>query len=345
VKGRCSILRVSIGHCRSTILAALVCLCILVPEVVQANEIQLPQTITKVWYRDITKRGLTMIKPYAISGDLTVSADVWELIGDKRSISIPVPSIRMVWLGKMPGDVDAMWAVLAYERDGEVQFAGFRDGRMMGYGQSTRRIFQTMKSCLRQTGSGPYKLSEGFSVFDQIAAQFVLAVPEDWNTHIDSRVYSEGQLRQGMMVFSEEKIGGPTGLPAHTALSRLHRGDLHAFFVKRGVALKGMTCKGFSKKARERLEKLVLEDPVFAPGHELLEPMTVEPITVAWCNGLRFSAHVRQADETESLLDLRVAANENGLFMLGRRHRPDTDDAYGAVFEAAIDSVAFAGFK
>jgi hypothetical protein len=345
VKGRCTILSGSFGKCRSTVLAALVCLCILAPEVVQANEIQLPQTITKVWYRDSSKRGITMIKPFAIAGDLTVSEEMWELTGGKKSISIPVPSIRMVWLGKMPGDVDSMWAVLAYEHNGELRFAGFRDGRKMGYGQSTRRIFQTMKSCLRQTDSGPYKLPEGFSVFDQIAAQFVLAIPQDWHTHIDSTVYSGGRLRQGLMVFSEEKIGGPTGTPAHAALDRLHRGDLNAFYVKRGVALKGMTCKGFSKKGQERLEKLVREDPIFAPGHELLEPMTVEPETVAWCNGFRFRAQVRQADATISVLDLRVVANDNGLFMVGRRHRPDTDDAYRAVFETAIDSVAFAGFK
>jgi hypothetical protein len=345
VKGRCKIRRATHGKGRLSVVVALFCLCLIALQAVHASEILLPQTISKVWYRDISGRGITKIRPFDISGDLTISRESWELSSGKKSISIPVSTIRMVWLGTMPGDTDSIWTVLAFERGGELRFAGFRDGRKMGYGQSTRKIFQTMKSCLRQTKSGPYNLPEGFRVFDQIAGQFVLAIPTDWNTHIDATVYSGGRLSQAMMVFSEQQIGGDTGLPVTAAFDQLHRGDLHAIFVERGEASGGMNCKGFSRKGREQLEKLVREDPIFASGHELLEPLKTEPVSVAWCKGFRFTARVRQVDGTESLLDLRVVANENGLFMLGMRSRPDTDEVYRAIFDTAVSSVAFAGFK
>ena len=310
-----------------------------------AETLELPLTIERVWYRTGKKRGFTGSSK---SGDLTIGETALVLTTRKGELSIPMESLHTVSYGKMRGDVNTDWIVIAVIDEQGRRLVGLRDGRKFGYGQKTAEIYETLLAAVRQLGAAQYRVPEGFETYDRMAGQYLLALPSGWSIHPRTLTEVGDQAIWGALIFSPHPLAPDPDLPPEQreialrqALEEVDSGRNGAIFMQRREAQGGMRCKGFSDKAVEKLLGWAGQDRVFAGSRGVEESTRTEEVKVDGCTGLRIVKRMRRQDGTELVLDLRAASDDDTVFLFGLRSREERYEADQVTFDAVMGTVRF----
>jgi hypothetical protein len=284
-------------------------------EAASSDELRLPRTIERVWYRKGSKRALGGA---SVSGDLTVTADALEMAGGKKTLIVPLSSIRVVSFGKMRGDVDTDWVVLAVERESGPELVGLRDGKRLGYGTRTRELYDLLIRTVRAQGAAQYDVAEGWKTYDGLDHQFTMSLPADWSSAHETVVMIDGLPVWGTTVFSRDEI--PTGTKdlegRRRAFAAVAAGETPALVLDRSEAQGGMRCAGFSKSGRARVEKRLreLEGRDEARRVELAE-LDLDDFSLDGCAGLRLTGRGTLPDGAEIRVEARAVAADGTLFL------------------------------
>ena len=281
---------------------------------VPEESLRLPYTVERIWFRTDKRK---------MSGDLTITSDALEFTGRKRSLTIPMESIRIVSFGKMRGDVDTEWTVLSVVQSGVAQTFGLRDGRKFGFGARTREIYDAVKLAVRTLSAAQYRVPRGFRPYVEMDHQFTMAVPQDWSTTHLLLVEVEGLPVGGAIVFSATPIVRETEEPdvRRAQLAAVASGTSSAIVLERKAAANGMTCAGFSAAGREKiLEWVKTVAPVIKRKPWTFDgPPSVEPETIDDCDGLRIRGRGRSLGGTAVTLDVRAVARNQTVFLFALR--------------------------
>jgi hypothetical protein len=304
-----------------------------------------PQTIERVWYRseETRKRG-----GGRRTGDLTISGDGLTFSARRGETRLSLDSIHRISYGKMRGDVNTDWVVLVVT-DGESRhLVGIRDGRKFGYGTRTRQIYETLLAAVRRYGAAQYRVPDGFETYDELDHQFTIAIPEGWSSYHRSLVEVDGRAMWGEVLFMPGSAPKPStirlegkGYVLQRSLNAVLSGENGGFFVDRREAQSGMSCEGFTEKARNRLLMDATEDPLFPEDGGKEESTRTEPIVVDGCHGLRILRRSRQPGEPERVLDRVAVCRGETLYFFGLRSRADRYEADRKVYETSLASVRF----
>lgn len=308
-----------------------------------SQSVRPPVTFEKVWLKTGKKRGRGTSR---MTGDLTLTEAELTFSSRKRDVTIPLESIHRLSYGKMRGDVDTDWIVLAILEDGQRRLVGLRDGRKLGYGQQTDLIYDTILDLIRRAGVAQYDVPEGFRVYDRLDDQFTMAIPAGWTVYHRTLVDTGQYGVWGEAVFSPEPViseAEPEPVEREELRQRMLRaiddGEAGAFFVDRREARRGMLCEGLSEKAMDRLQQWVTDDPLFDQGRGVEESIRTEPIVIDGCKGLRIVRQSRRPDQAQRVLDLRVVSDDEIVFLFGLRSQADRYESDLALFETAVGSV------
>jgi hypothetical protein len=306
--------------------------------------IDLPRTVPKVWYR----AGKGALVGGSKSGDLTISDTGLTFTTRKREVKIPLEAIHTVSFGKMRGDVNTDWVVIALVDEQGRRVIGLKDGRKLGYGQKTGELFETILAAMKKLGAAQYHVPVGFETFDGMDDQFTIALPAGWSAHPRTQVHVSGQAIWGTILFSPSPLVPDSSLPAtqqdearSSALREAESGRTGAVFVQLREALRGMRCEGFSEKARATLREWSETDPLFSAGQGTEQSTRIEPIEVDGCNGLRVVRRSLQAGGEERILDLRAASDGETVFLVGLRSRRDRYESHLETFDTVAGSFRF----
>jgi hypothetical protein len=251
----------------------------------------------------------------------------------------------MITYGKVAGDVNTEWVLLAVGERRSDTVVAIRDGRKLGYGGRTLEIFSRMKSALASLAAAQYRVPPGLRAFDDFDRQFTLAVPEAWQTYLQSTILVGDRAPWGTIVFSAEPIRTPgaDGRPVldEQVLDRVLAGEVPALIVERRPAEKGMGCGGFSTAALDRLLALATAGELLPGGAALLAPPTASPEPIDRCNGVRLRSRATGAAGVETEVDLHVAAENGTLFVFGVRALPERYDEARATLDRVMTTVQF----
>jgi hypothetical protein len=305
-----------------------------------APAVDLPLTIEKLWYRTGGKRR---------EGDLMVSEDGLEVTARKKAFSIPLDRIQFISYGTMRGDVDTEWVRLTVGVAPPYDFVGFRDGKKWGFGGRTREIYLTLRRVLKQLSAGQFHVAPGYRIYEDPDYGCALAIPEDWDSYLESLVVIGGSSPGSTTVLSEQPIraietaagGGVKAVDDLELLDAILAGERAAFFLRREKVGRGMSCRGFSKGARERVLARVRGDLGFGEDYEVIEPPHASSATVGGCDALRVLGRSRRPDGAEVVFELHAAAPGETLYMFELRAVSDRYEDFRRPFAEAVASVNF----
>ncbi len=330
-------------------IAATLCLCGAAPiasDAAPAAEgevprVSLPLTIERVWYRSSGRRR---------QADLTVTEDAFEFTARKKVFSIPLDRIRVISYGKMKiWDVDTNWIVMSVGVTRPYDIVGFRDGQKWGYGGRTREIFDDLRRLLKQLSVAQYRISPGYQSYEDPDSGCTLAIPESWSSYVESLVLVGSHSPSGTTILSAEPIryiettasGETESVDNLETLDAILAGQTPGISIERSRAGRGMSCRGFTAAARERLLARAREDRLFGEGHEVVEAVAASSDVVDGCEAVRIRGRSRRVDGTEVVLDLMAAAPGETLYVFGLR---TLDERYASdleTFETALSTVKF----
>jgi hypothetical protein len=306
----------------------------------KADEVSLPLTIERVWFKASKKL-------VSSGGDLTISQEGLELVTQKKTLLIPLEDLYVLSWGRFKSDVDTDWAVLGIGASGPADLLAIRDGKKLGYGQRTRQIYESLQSALKQLGAAQYDVPPGFEAYDVFSQQFSMAVPQGWDQHVESLVVQGDGHSWGTTIFSSEEIEHPkpdsTGirLQDDPNLQRVLSGEVPAFFVGRSTAESGMSCTGFTDKAKRKLLEREENRAADLLGYPMVEPFTLTPATAGLCSGLRARGVSLRPDGDRVRIDIYLVANEETLYVAGVRLLDKHYEATRELFETAVSTIRF----
>jgi hypothetical protein len=295
---------------------------------------RVPFTIERVWHRKADEKAFGRLANAA--GDLQVTATGLDHVTRKRTTSIAWKDVEVVSFGKMKGDVDTDWVVLAVRANGDRRLVGLRDGTRFGYGERTREIYEQIRGAARELGVAQFAIPEGLDVHEAFHRQLVFGIPAGWHATTRSIVVSEGEARFGRDLFTSEPIvrSRPTEPPEldDEALARANAGEIPALVLLRAEAGDAMRCeRGIKPKVRDDVVALLKSDPLLGGVSGAWE---MAPADVAPCRGLRLVAR-GEHDTAEAV----AVARQGVLYVLGFRAPTAMADATREQFEKVVASV------
>jgi hypothetical protein len=300
-------------------------------------DVTLPITVDQVWYRAGGDRE---------SGQLMVTSEGLEFTARERTVIIPLDRIHVLSYGKMKGDVDTDWVVMAVGVTPPLELVGLRDGRKLGFGSLTEELYDKLLAAARKVGFAQYRVAPGFEVYEDPGGECAVAIPEDWSAYVQSMVVVEDRAPWGTTILSSEPIrvareepGGPSRSVADpAALRRAIDGRAPAFSIERSEASRGMRCDGLSKRGRAEVLERAARDRLFGRGYQALQQPTASEARVADCAGLHVVGRSRAPDGVEMVLEQYVAADRGTLFTFGLRAPADRLEEFRGPFDAAVAS-------
>jgi len=304
--------------------------------------VQLPLTFEKVWFRAEKKKGQGKFKVGKATGHLTLTEESLEFVSSKDRFALPLDQIWMISMGPMGQDVSTDWVLLSIQDSSGSRLIGVRDGHGLGYGQNTKKIYDSLRAGLKQLSVAQYDVPHGLQPYDGLDSQLVFAVPDGWSAYVQEVQFSEDSPPWGLTLFSPAKIDHGDPDDRADALRQVRHGDLEAFFLGRSPAKKGMTCDGFSTKMGDALLELAREDPLFGEGYQVTQEPQATAIEIGACSGLRVTARTRENQGIERVLDLRFVADHSTLYVFGMRSAAERVEQATAPLDSAIATVRFA---
>jgi len=302
--------------------------------------IDLPLTIEKVWFRSGGKRR---------EGDLTVTRDGLEFTARKKAFSIPLDRVHVISFGKMRGDVDTDWVVLAVGVTPPHDLVGFRDGKKWGYGGRTSEIFNQLRRVFEQLSAAQYRVPPGRKPYEDPDRTCAIAIPENWSSYLESLVLIGGRAARGTTIVSAEPIrsvetsedGVRKAVDDLELLDAILAGESPGFFIERRDLNRGMSCDGFSRNARERVLERAQSDIVFGAEYEVLEPLTLSERAVGGCAGVHVLGRTRRPDGVEVVLELYAVAQGETFYVFGLRALADRFDEFREPLASSVATVKF----
>jgi hypothetical protein len=311
----------------------------------QADPGSYPRTIQKIWYRTGKDRGFVGPKH---SGDLMITRRSLEFLSKKADITIPFESVGMISYGKMKGDVNTDWVVLTVQEGGTEHLIGLRDGRKLGYGARTPEIFETVLDVAEELSWGQFRAPTGLEPYTELDHVFSMAVPEGWSSYHHEMISTEGSVSWGTVVFTPEPMTGEEtqshllATKRERELEAIQQGEVSAWVVKRMESKSGMSCDGFTDKARKTLARWIARDPFFGVPFDDPQNATFEETAIGICRGVRTSLRARPSSATSPVLELRAVSRGQTTLLIGLRTTTTDLETDLKAFEAAMPTVRFA---
>ena len=300
------------------------------------ESLRLPYTVQRIWFRTEKKK---------MAGDLTITADALEFTGRKRSLTVPMESIRIVSFGNMRGDVDTDWVVLSVVQGGVAETYGVRDGRKFGFGARTREIYDAVKLAVRTLSAAQYRASRGFKPYVEMDHQFTMAIPQDWSTSHLLLIDVEGLPVRGASIFSAIPIVRETEEPEvrRAQLAAVANGTAAAVVLERKTLVSGMTCSGFSPGGREKvLEWIKQIPPVIKRQPWTFDGLpTVTQATIDDCEGLHIVQHGRNHGDDEVTIDVYTVARGRTVFLFVLRSVQEEREPRTRILERLLAAFRF----
>jgi len=272
---------------------------------------------------------------------LTLEAIEYQSGKRKASFYIPLEDVVAISFGKVPGDVNTEWVLLRVREGSATRLMGFRDGRKLGYGTRTRKIFNAMRSVLRQAGAGQYAVPPGYRAFDELDSMFTVAFPQGWSIYHHSAIDVDESLILGEAIFSEEPFPTRDAAEPDSARwdemhERIRVGTIAAFSVLREEPRAGASCSGISKKVASTL----VEQAQLQIGGTTDAPRT-DAVLIDECKGLRIRFRAQQSDGGVVVLDRRVVSDQRATYTMTLLATPETIQARTAMFNEALATFRF----
>jgi hypothetical protein len=301
------------------------------------SSITLPVSFGKVWFRP-GKSGLGGGKQ---SGLLTVSGSGLEFSAKKQSHVLPWSRVEMISYGRMSGDLDTKWVVVALNPvAGQSHFIGYRDGQKLGYGGATTRVFDAIVEGLRQAGAGPFAVPPGHSVYITPFLQFTLALPQDWHPYRVSETFVDGRPTWGRMIFSRLDLEATRGDAARAkqALASIESGSERAVYLDRFEAGDGFTCRRLGKAGRRRLRQEI--DAGFRPM-QLVSELEWTSVPHRYCTAWTAAGRARLGD-TEFDVAFYAVSDDQTAYVFTARTAPGTgiDERFESISRSLRTAVA-----
>ena len=183
----------------------------------------------------------------------------------------------------------------------------------------------------------------GSVVYEGHKEQFTIELPEGWTAYEQLRAITGKSSPFGMVIFASVNLEELESGEQFTAMLQSDTGDLPSFFVDRGPAKRGMSCKGMSKKAEKAVIKMLGGDVMFSPDRQILEDLHSETISIGDCQGLRIRGRSKQVDGTEWAMDVHALSDGNTLYLFSLRNIKENYDKNLEVYEEAVSTVSLAG--
>ena len=164
---------------------------------------------------------------------------------------------------------------------------------------------------------------KGFAAYEGLKEQFVLSLPLGWSVFNQQEILTGNAGKVGPVVFCSETIDAKAMLSGDekalekvmNQLVRAEVGMIAGFMLDRLPAKKGMSCKGFEKKAQKELLKLVGTDPMFGPGRTTREKPRAEAVTIGGCEGLRIKGKGEARTGAGKMLDVFAVSDGNYVYL------------------------------
>lgn len=300
--------------------------------------VELPMTVDELWHRTGGKKR---------SGYLIVSEDGLEFVARKKSFQIPIDRLQFVDFGTMRGDVDTDWVVLTVGVKAPYDLIGIRDGALWGFGKRTRTIHANLLLAMRELAAAQYSVSQGHRAFQTQDLKCSFEIPDEWHLLVESG--GVGPSASAEVVFSARKIrevaqdetGRARSVDDHDLLDAVNAGEQAGFRVRQAVAVRGMSCDGFSNSVREQLTR-EFEARMSRDGLSLVGEVAEGRATVGDCDALHWVA--RGLDRQSRLVHVEAhALAKNGrMYFLSFR---ELDEALGArtAYENAVRTLRLGG--
>lgn len=124
-------------------------------------------------------------------------------------------------------------------------------------------------------------------------------------------------------------------------IGKIGRGEIPSFFVNCHEVIKGMSCDGFSKKARGEVLKMVKGDDIFAKNKKAAKQVKADTISVGGCRGLRIIGEVPTPDNEGWVTNVNAFSDGKTLYLFTLRNKKNHYDQNIEVFEKVISTVKF----
>ena len=92
---------------------------------------------------------------YSHSGTLLIGKDAVEFSCKEKQLTVPYSSIVDIQWGTLGMDFVNEWAIVKFSVEGSEEVAAFKDGKQLGHGQFSRKIFKSIEKAFFD-----YKASE-----------------------------------------------------------------------------------------------------------------------------------------------------------------------------------------
>jgi hypothetical protein len=158
--------------------------------------------------------------------------------------------------------------------------------------------------------SGPASsegLPDGFVLYEDQKSRFAIGIPSDWIA-IDLPPFP-GQ--QDPPISSTSFSQPPNAKDKlWQRVVDIHTGVTPSFELYEWVARDGMSCDGFSEKARAKVFKMAQEHSTFSEGSQILKSLRSEPVSFAGCKGIRIygSGTALEPEEEDITWSMEVRA-------------------------------------
>jgi hypothetical protein len=203
-------------------------------------------------------------------------------------------------------------------------------------------LFVAMLSLFLVSSWAATPKSAGFVLYEGLNEQFTLELPQGWHVHEQG-----GSGSHGVVVFSsvsmtwevedmdEEEIFAEM----RKRMAQMDSGELASFFVDRYPAKSGMSCDGFSKRAKKKKLRVLSSTTALGQDSTLLEPAQAEPISLGGCQGLKVLVRAQTAVGWELVMLTYTVSHGQTTYDFALRNREEYFEKNRPVFEKVLSTL------
>jgi hypothetical protein len=157
--------------------------------------------------------------------------------------------------------------------------------------------------------SGPSSegLPDGFVLYEDQKSRFTIGIPSDWIA-IEQPPFPGQKNPPISSIHFTQPPNAKDKLWQRVV--DIHTGVTPSFDLYEWVARDGMSCDGFSEKARVQVFKMAQQHSPFSEGSEILKSQRSEPVSFAACKGIRIygSGTALEPEEEDITWSMEVRA-------------------------------------
>jgi hypothetical protein len=264
-----------------------------------------PFTMEQVWYRGAKR---PFARAFKAGGDLVVREQSLEFVHSKHGWTLPLGEISMITLGPMKGDVDTDWVVLVVKGGGNGGLIGLRDGRKMGYGQETRKMYENLREVARARGAAQFDVPAGLVAYEPLDRMVAMAHPERWSDYqLSQHINEDFILPLGRTTFTPREVVAREDLLTILPRLMVERTDVRK--------TERATCRsGLSKRLEDQVLAEIGNDPYFLGGAETTLELQSVPWPVGPCKGVRWKGTGRNKGGQSLSVDLMAVVSRGVLY-------------------------------